>query len=307
MRVLPVVFLLSMFASCGNNTVLKEHTVIPSYPSASGIEYLNDKLYVIGDDANKLLVLDKELKPLDSIALYSFPGQRIPKDIKADLESAAITADNKLLLLGSGSLAPYRNRAWLIDPVTKQKDSINLDLFFKYLGDAGIPEVNIEGMTSVPGNMVLANRGNKNYPKNFLVVTGPDFWKKPESTPITLIAAGADSDTSHFNGISGLAYAKSSDRLLLTVSTEDTRNAMEDGAIGKSYLWIIKNFSSKKRWKAINPDRVIDLQSVDPIFKGQKIESVCITKETRNFLYIVLAADNDNGSSSFFRMVVEKE
>ena len=300
-------FFLYLCTGCGNNSVLKEHTLVASYPSASGIESFHNNLYVIGDDANKLLVLDKELKPTDSIALYSFPSKRIEKNVKADLESITVTNDNKLFLLGSGSLSPYRNRGWLIDPVTKQKDSLNLDVFFRNLANAGISEINIEGMTSVPGNMILANRGNKNYPKNYLIVTRADFWHMQERLPFTLIAVGATKDTSVFNGVSGLSYAPGSDRLLLSVSTEDTRNAMDDGAIGKSYLWIIKNFSSKKRWKAINPDQVVDLEAVDPIFKGQKIESVCVTRETRNFLYIVLAADNDNGSSSFFKMVIEKD
>ena len=121
-----------------------------------------------------------------------------------------------------------------------------------------------------------------------------------------MIKVGITADTNVFNGVSGIAYAHNSDGLVLSISTEDTRNALDDGAIGKSYLWIIKNFSSKRNWKAINPDQVIDLDSLDPKFKGQKIESVCITKETRNFLHLVLAADNDNGSSTLFKLIAEK-
>ena len=103
-----------------------------------------------------------------------------------------------------------------------------------------------------------------------------------------------------------MAYTKS-DMLVLTVSTEDTRNSLDDGAIGKSYLWIINSISSKKRWKAINPDRIIDLDETDPRFKGHKIESVCILKDTRKELHLLLAADNDNGSSSLFKLVVSKD
>ena len=65
--------------------------------------------------------------------------------------------------------------------------------------------------------------------------------------------------------------------------------------------------SSKKNWKALNPDQTIDLESIDPRFKGEKIESVCITKETKNFLHLVMVADNDNGSSSFLKLIIEKK
>ncbi len=294
------------FASCGSNTMLKESKKLEHYPSASGIEYFNKQYYVIGDDANDLLVLDSNLNPSDSINLYSLPEKRIPKAVKADLEAIIITADKKLLLVGSGSLAPYRNTCWLIDPVTKQKDSIRLDVFYERLKLNNLPELNIEGGCSIPGAIMLSNRGNKGFPKNHLILTSAAFWKEQESARITVISIGGNTDTSKFSGVSGITYARRSDRLILAVSTEETRNSMDDGAIGKSYLWIIENISSKKGWKAINPDQVIDLGDIDPKFNGQKIESVCVTKETKNFLHLVLAADNDDGSSSIFRLIAEK-
>lgn len=293
-------------ASCGNNNLLKEVKQL-GYPSASGIEYFNKQYYIIGDDANDLLVLDSNFNTIDSIQLYSFAEKRIPKAVKADLEAITITKDNKLLLLGSGSLSPYRNTAWLIDPVTKQKDSIRLDTFYQRLTLNGIKEINIEGVCAIPGSIILSNRGSKGYPKNQLILTNEDFWKDQANAPITTILAGAASDSTVFNGISGLAYAKKSDQLLLTVSTEDTHSNIDDGTIGKSNLWIVKNISSKKKWKALNPDQVIDLEAIDPKFKEQKIESVCIIKETKNFLHLVLVADNDNGSSSIFKLIIEKK
>lgn len=294
-------------ASCGSNSMLKEVVILDHYPSASGIEYFNKQFYIIGDDANNLLVLDSNLNPVDSIPLYSFTEKRIPKKVKADLEAITITSDNKLLVTGSGSSSPARDVAWLIDPVSKQKDSIRLDTFYQRLKANGIKEINIEGITSIPGSIILSNRGSKGYPKNHLVITSRNYWNDQSNAPITVVLAGTSTDSSFFNGVSGIAYAAKSDRLILTVSTEDTRNSMDDGAIGKSYLWIIENISAKKSWKAINPDQVIDLEAIDARFKGQKIESVCVTKETRNFLHVVLAADNDNGSSTIFRLVAEKK
>ena len=297
-----------LVSSCSHNNFLTDIVKINHYPSASGIEYFNNWLYVIGDDAKNLLILDSNLNAIDSITLYTYTGPRIPKDIKADLESAGIINYNKksmLLLLGSGS-SPLRNTGWLIEPLTRQKDSIRLDTFYSLLQSKGLDVINMEGFCSLPGKLILANRGNKAWPHNFLVVTNDHFWENESHAPAHIIRLGAHSDSSSFQGVSGLAYAARSDRLILSVSTEDTRSSVEDGAIGKSYLWIIDNISSKLRGEGINPNKIIDLEEIDSRFKGQKIESVCVTKESKDFINLVLAADNDNGSSVFFKVIIKK-
>jgi len=298
----------ALAAGCKDNTtVLSEVKPLPHYPSASGIEYLNNKIYIIGDDAKKLLVLDSNLNLIDSVQLYSFAEKRIPKPVKPDLEAITVLRGNTLLLTGSGSSAPRRNIAWILDPATQQKDSIRLDSFYQRLSLNGIKELNIEGVTSVPGGFILSNRGSKGYLKNHLIFAKNNFWERQSQTEIHTAFFGSNTDSAVFNGVSGLGYSAKTDMLLCTVSTEDTRNSIDDGAIGKSYLWLIKNITSKKRWKAINPDKIIDLEKTDARFKGQKIESVCVTKETARNLYLLLAADNDNGSSTLFKMVVPKD
>ena len=308
-RYFIIIFLLWFTVSCGKTHLLKELIQIETYPSASGIEYYNDRFYIIGDDARQLLILDSSLHIQDSILLYPGIVKRLPKDTKPDFESITQVRNagkNYLLIIGSGSLAPYRNTAWLIDP-DGDKEAVRLDTFFLRLPLNGIEEINIEGSCVIPGSVVLSNRGNKTNRKNQLIITSNNFWKQQTVATISTLLVGSNADTSVFNGVSGLDYAAKSDRLVMTVSTEDTRNAYDDGAIGKSYIWIVKNISGKKRWKSVNPDQVIDLEAIDPRFKGHKIESVCITKETKHFLHLVLAADNDKGSSTLFRLLVEKK
>ena len=299
-----VIISLWLISCRGKSNLLLEVKPLPGYPSASGAEYRDGKIYLIGDDANQLILLDTTLQIRDSIGLYQYPEKRIPKSLKPDLESMTLLEDDRLLLMGSASLAPQRNIAWLIRRDNKQKDCIRLDTFFHRVQLTGIKELNIEGLTAYPGGFILANRGSKGYPRNHLVFTRHSFWTRQSSVEISSMLAGVNTDSSLFSGISGLAYAPRQDALLLTVSTEDTRNSMDDGAIGKSYLWIIRNISSKKNWKAVNPDQVIELDALDPRFIGQKIESVAILKETAKRLYLLLAADNDNGSSTLFKMVV---
>ncbi len=304
---LSIALSLFLFSCHHNTTELREIKPLPDYPSASGIEFYDGKLYVIGDDAKNILVLDSNLALTDSIPLYAYAQKKIPRAIKPDLEAMTVIPRKRILLLGSGSVSPYRNMGWILDPATQKTDSIRLDTFYQRLQVNDVKDLNIEGACLIPGQMLLSNRGNKTHPRNHLIFAHPFFWTNPLSSPLSVVRIGVQYDSSLFQGVSGLAYSVKSDQLILTVSTEDTKSSYEDGTIGKSYLWIVKSISSKKRWAAINPNRIIDLEETDPRFKGQKIESVCILKETRHFLHLVLAADNDNGSSTLFKMIVEKD
>ena len=209
-------------------------------------------------------------------------------------------------MIGSGSLSPYRNAGWLIDPVTKHKTQIDLKPFYSRLKAEGIDALNIEGITAIPGGIVLASRGNKSFAANYLIFTSNGFWYKQDSAAIKIIKAGTNIDTAFFNGVSGLEYSSLSDQLLLTVSTENTNSSVQDGAIGKSYLWIINNISAKKNMAAINPNKIIDLEEMDERFKGHKIESVCILFENKKQMQLALVADDDKGTSILFKITLKK-
>ena len=212
-----------------------------------------------------------------------------------------------MLLLGSGSVAPARSKGWLVNLESSEKRLLDLEPFYNRLQSRGIPQVNIEGLATVQGGVILANRGNKSSPKNFLVFTSADFYDNQQSADIRTIKLGANTDTASFSGVSGLDYSYKSDRLFLTVSTENTYSTSADGAIGKSYLWIIDNISTKRRLTAINASLIIDLESVDQRFTGHKVESVCILSETRTEYKLALVADDDKGTSVMFIMSLNKK
>jgi hypothetical protein len=305
--ILPILLL----GACNDKKIALETTQqFPAYPSASGIEYFRGHYYIMGDDATHLLVLDSNLTVKDSIRVWPGDEKRIPKNSKPDFEALSIIrADNngpRLLLTGSGSLPPHRDSACLFDPATSTSTLLSLDTFYHRIKARGLEQLNLEGACTIPGLFIFSNRGNKSFRKNHLILTSDDFWMRQTTAPITLIKIGSNIDSNSFQGVSGLAYMRNGDRLLLTVSTEDTKSAYEDGAIGKSYLWIVDNISSKRRWNSINPNRIIDLEDIDPAFKGNKIESVCVTAETRNYLHLALVADNDDGGSRLFRIRIAK-
>ena len=277
-----------------------------AYPSASSIEYFDGKLYLTGDDATDILVLDTNLNIIDSVPLISYPGKRIPKDIKPDLEASALNADN-LFLFGSGSLSPYRNFGWSYNLKTKDNDSINLEPLFLKIKELGIEQINMEGACFVSGKLILVNRGNKSYPYNHFIITDERSWTNDSSFQISIIPFEVQKDTASFKGISGLCYVKESDKLIMTVSTENTKNSYDDGEIGKSYLWMINNISNRLNSKTIGPDRIIDLEEIDPRFKKQKIESATMISETKELINLVLVADNDDGSSTTFKLSIKKD
>src|SRR5688572_22801634 len=86
------------------------------FPSGSSVEYYNDRVYLSGDDATRLLILDTGYNRTDSISMFESERPRIPKDVKADLEASAIVTYNNephLLLIGSASL-PTREKIIVI-------------------------------------------------------------------------------------------------------------------------------------------------------------------------------------------------
>ncbi len=306
-RILFFIFLTSLIiSSCGNHHVLSEVKKLDNYPSGSGLSFFGKELYIIGDDATGILKMDSSFNITGNTRLFNFSEDRIPKDSKHDIESIAVIPFNKqrlMLLPGSGSLAPFRNQLMIIDLATGEKKQHNMDTFYSRLKQEGL-ELNIEGSAGIPAYTVLANRGNKRFRKNFLVFTKGRFWEKQTTASTKLIKIGIQSDTSSFTGISGLDYSYATDQLFLTASTENTNDSYNDGAIGKSYLWIINDISSKHRLDAINPDKIIDLEEVDSRFKGHKIESVTIISSTKDRKELVLVSDDDKGGTVLFRMIL---
>ncbi len=300
--------LLILTVSCSPQLDIEKMVTI-QYPSGSALVILHNEIYLVGDDVNYIQVLDTLFASLDTIALEGLQGTRIQKDRKQDLEAGSLLKIRGLPVLffaGSGSLDSLRNQGWLVYPFKKEKMGIRLDSFYHRLQQSGIKELNIEGITATPGGFILANRGNLSNPRNHLVFTAGNFWQRQGTSDIRLVKVGAAVDSRVFQGVSGLDYSKKSDDLVMTVSTEATASAYEDGAIGKSYLWIIHNISGKKRMAALNPNRIIDLEEMDERFAGHKMESVSILSETKKEMVLILAADNDDGRTTLFKVRLRK-
>ena len=140
---------------------------------------------------------------------------------------------------------------------------------------------------------------------NYLIFTSADFYTNQESAPITLVKFGFQKEN-EFLGISGLCYSYKSGHLYGTLSTEETKNSLDDGAIGSSSFFILKDVLQKQKLAAVNPNVQVDLTEIDKRFDKQKIESLGIILEDNTFVKLLLAADNDNGETNLFEVEIKK-
>lgn len=263
------------------------------FPSASGIEWFDGKLYLFGDNAPYLLVLSPSYQVLSKIAYWPDTATVIAKDRKPDIESAFLTKkEGRAVLFGVGSLSgPNRWMAyeWSIG----SSDSVRqTKLFPDSVKFSGIEEINIEGSTAVGETLLFCNRSNLTTRTNHFI-----FRENETGYSVKEIRLP---DTGSIAGLSGLYYVAETDLLLFTASEEATYNAVDDGEIGESYLGWIQNFSRARENAVIQTSGMLKLTQFSLVFNGQKIESVCAESVIGNRYCLHLVADNDNGSSKIF-------
>ncbi len=280
--------------------------VLQDFPSGSAMEFFNGNIYLLGDDARHLHIMDNAYKPVSYISMFPGTEKRIEKKIKADIEASAIITYKKnyhLLALGSASKS-QRERAFLFALPPKADTpfvTFDTDEFTDRLKDMDVAEVNIEGSAAIGNLLLMSNRGNKTNPDNLLFVTDTDFFEHQKTAPIRIIKVVLPQQDYPI-GISSLSYEPAGDMLFFTASIELTANAYDDGGIGDSYIGYIKSISAKLQNSTITPDALLNLAATDTVFKTQKIESLCFEKVEDNILTAHLVSDNDNGESSLFKV-----
>ena len=293
---------------------LLQFLLLANFPSGSSIDYYANKLYLLGDDARVILILDPHYNVVDSMRLFDYPEKRISKSQKVDLESSAIVtiAGNKhLLALGSASTNDRKKN--LLVPLTgdgaidhsKPVASNSITTFVDRLTARGVKIVNIEGASVMHHNLILANRGNRNYPNNHLFVTEEDFWNRQKEAALRVIPIELVGTQSEFLGISELCYVESKDMFLFTFTTELTSNAYDDGRIGNSYIGWVTKVTTKLKQSKLRLDGLINLSDANLEFKNQKIEGICVEHVNNNELLLHLISDNDNGESKLFKTLLK--
>ncbi|GAC1449029.1 MAG: hypothetical protein NVSMB7_10960 [Chitinophagaceae bacterium] len=277
---------------------------LENYPSGTGIEFYDDKIYIVGDNSRDLLVMNKKWNKPSLINLIDTAEKKTSKSVRSELEAMTVLSVDKkphLLIIGSCN-TDKRNLALLLNLKSNAITWIDLIVFYDRIRASGITGMSIEGIAEVYDYLVLANRGNSENPDNNLIITKPDFWKNQEKTSLQNIIIDFENVTPAGKmGVSGLRYSDKHEDLFLTVSTEDEAG---NGNIGKSYLAVIENLYRKigREKGKIKVNHLIDLTEADKQFAGYKIESVCIQSQKDHSVKLQLVADNEQGKTFLFKV-----
>ena len=279
---------------------------LENYPSGSGIEFYDDKIYIIGDDSRELLIMNKKWNKPTLVPLFDAQDKKTPKSSQSDLEAMTVLSIDKkphLMLIGSG-MTDTKTKAVLFNLKTSGVNWIDLAVFYNRIKTAGIAELNVEGIAEVYDYLVLVNRGNAANPENHLVITRPDFWKNQEKASLqTIVIDFENVGIKSRMSVSGLRYSDKHEDLFLTLSEQDTTDAGGKVTPGKSYLAVIENLYRKigREKGKIKVNHLIDLAAADKQFTGYTVESACIQSQKDHSLKMQLIADDPSGKTFLFK------
>ena len=283
-------------------------------PSASGMELVGDKIYVIGDDSPFLYVLNRENFQLeDKIKLFDtdlFSTGRIPKAFKPDLEcltSVQVNGQPYLAAFSSGS-APTRTKCYLIslsppNDIPAVQEYTLKDFYTALQTDTAYLQgdlLNIEAAATHKNQLYLFQRSvltganvmyNIKLPAFLQHLTNPAS-PVPDSEKIQFALPRLANLDARFSGA-----VTFEDKLFITASVENTSNAILDGEVAGSFVGWIELSAIKPGSQPLALHTALILDSQGQTYKG-KVESIIITGRNNTNTYQALAfTDNDNGQS----------
>jgi len=317
---LAIVISLTM-VSCSNSgevnsikTKVTKHKYFPHLASASGIEFVDGKIYIVGDDSPYLFQLDEDWNIIDKQKISGIDlivNGRTPKKLKADFESMAYLkedGEDKLLILSSGSKRTKRDTAFLI-PLSGNGKLIKKNMrpiFNSIKQEAGLkPEnkINIEGLAFSNNKVYLLHRGNIS--GNFIVEIEREpllSFIKSETNLLPEVKAhpfNLPNDKGIAAGFSGTCILAEYSGMLFTASLENTNNEIEDGAVSGSYIGFI-SFSKMNKGNF-----VIQLLTENGNTLQKKQEGITVKSIEGNKITVLSVCDNDDGSSDLFEIEIE--
>ncbi|QMU30753.1 DUF6929 family protein [Adhaeribacter radiodurans] len=303
--------------SAMQSTLIRQQLLL-NLPSASGLEVIGDKLFIIGDDSPLLYQL--QVNTWDLTTTYSllktedFITGRIPKSLKPDLEClTSFTFNNTtyLLAFGSGSTSK-RDMAYLVPladasetPPVVQEISLR-NLYQVLQADTTITtggSLNLEAAATSSEHLYLLQRSINNGPDVLLTFSLPAFitylLQPTGNLPnYTVVPLQLPQINGYKAGFSGASFFD--DKLFITASVENTNDAYLDGEVLGSFAgYIPMNQASDP---TLYTARLTD--TTGQFYLG-KVESVRILQKIENNQYRALAVtDNDDGQSELLELVL---
>ena len=259
--------------------------------SASGLVYLEDKLYLISDSSTYLYEYLMINKMLTKIPLVKNAQENIAKKDKPDFEAITLKEDS-LLILGSGS-TENRNSMIAFDLQSKEITVQSLDEIYSLLKSEHSfedDELNIEGCIVDNEAVYYFQRGNGGLNKNGIFFTDGRT-EKPKYTFIPFELPKINSVSSTFTD------AILVDKTIYFLATaEDTDSTYSDGDVLGSCIGTIDLTTMK-------------LQSCIKISDTHKFEGLTLYKKTATHIELLLCEDNDTEElvSIIYKLVLKKQ
>lgn len=278
--------------------------VLDDIPSASGIEIIGDKLFIMGDDSSWLFKLDDRFEIEEKIQITDIlpdSGNKIAKALKPDLEAMAfieLNGHNELFLFGSGSKSPERDVLIRVNvDHLRGVKKYSLVEFYRNLRNAlGLTkdEINIEAAAVLSKDLYLFNRGKNrvvqiNMNAFISYLEGNTAIPTFESFSVILpVLNGREA------GFSGATCIPDSPQIIFTASIENISNWVDDGEIVGSFIGA---FSVTALKNSFAPDCIVIKDDQNTTSKI-KVESVAVRRHiSANCFQLFLVTDNDSATS----------
>lgn len=305
---------LILFTSCVSENKMKitieSSKLLEQIPSASGIEFMDNKFWIVGDNSPWLFELNQDFYIQNKYAIYSMKeleNDILPKNKKHDFE--ALTSimwenDSALFIFGSGSKLEQRNYGRLIqfglEPSVTEFDLV--DFYAKIKDEAKLDddEFNLEAATIIDDKLYLLNRG-----KNKVIsMKTADFisflLKDKEKLKMKVTNIDLPSIDGVQAGFSGASADVLNGNLIFTASVENTSDWINDGAVLGSYIGVIE--IDKLRDHYIPH---FSLLTKNGVADHLKVESIAVVSSVNKTLKCVIVTDSDGGNSELLNITIE--
>lgn len=282
-------------------TVLNRRT-LDGVSAASGIEILEDRIYIVGDNTPWLYQLNDTFQVTHKFQIASDSGMVdgvIPKNFKPDFEATALIGWNgkpALLVFGSGSKSPEREFLVSLNPDTGQQVQTwpmgNVYKAARKTAGLKKKDFNIEAAVATATDLYLFNRGENQIFQYRL----DEFLQMLESgtaaPPTGIYPVQLPAIRGIRSGFSGAALIPGENKILFTASVENTENWIDDGEILGSFVGVID-------LAALHGHPAPECRQLKENGRPMtvKIESVAVQRVSPEAIRLLLVADSDDGKS----------
>ncbi|UOB51870.1 DUF6929 family protein [Acinetobacter junii] len=280
----------------------------------SGVAYLGDYLYFVGDDVRYLLKTSLKNKitattTFEKVPLLESSEQEaltvLSKAEKPDFEALSCIIFNEqlhLLVMGSGS-TEKRKQALLYNPSNHQVQTLLDKLDYDYLQHCvaltGGADLNIEAVCSDNHHIYIFQRGNINHFHGVLVfdLEKIQAHKSLENALIRSFNLTLPEINGSVSGISDAYFFADKNVIVATAAVEQTLNTYDDGAVLGSYILVLSS-----KGEVLNSFLIQDAEGNTLAIK---VEGITWLESNADGEVFLLVTDSDGGLSEVITVLLK--